>query len=148
MALRGMPLPKPDLDTQAFWDGCTEERFLLPRCGACGAFRWPPGPMCPECRATETEWVQASGRGSVYSWVVVTHPVAEQLVDQVPYVVGLIELEEGVRVVGNVAGCPPEAVEAGLPVELYFTQVEDVRLPNFRVRQGGEPWPISAATPG
>ena len=147
MVLRGMPLPAPDLDTQTFWDGCAEERFLLPRCGACGAFRWPPGPMCPECRATETEWVQASGCGSVYSWVVVTHPAAEQLVDQVPYVVGLIELEEGIRVVGNVANCPPESVEAGLPVEVYFTQVEDVCLPNFRARRADTSWLNQASTP-
>ena len=144
--LRGMPLPEPDLDTQPFWDGCRDHRFLVQRCLECGAPRWPPGPMCPECQSTATEWIASSGRGTLYSWVVATHPVHPVLVDQVPYVVGLIELEEGVRVVGNVGGCPPEAVEAGLPVELYFTQVEDVRLPNFRVRQGGEPWPISAAT--
>jgi uncharacterized OB-fold protein len=88
--------------------------------------------MCPECQSLETQWLEASGRGSVYSWVVVTHPVAAELVDQVPYVVGLIELEEGVRVVGNVLGCSPEDVEAGMPVELFFEQIEDVHLPNFR----------------
>jgi uncharacterized OB-fold protein len=69
----------------------------------------------------------------VYSWVVAAHPVHPSLVDQVPYVVGLIELEEGVRVVANVTGCPPAEVTAEMPVELYFDVLdEEVRLPNFR----------------
>lgn len=130
--LKGMPLPQPDLDTQPFWDGCQEGTFLVPRCRSCRATRWPPGPMCPECQSSETEWIESSGRGTVYSWVVATHPVHEVLVDQVPYVVGLIELEEGVRVVGNVEGYPPDEVEAGMLVELFFEEVEGIRVPNFR----------------
>jgi uncharacterized OB-fold protein len=134
--LQGMPLPLADRDTQPFWDGCREGRFLLPRCGNCDRFRWPPGPMCPFCQARECEWIDACGSGTVYTWVIVTHPVHPSLVDQVPYVVGLVELEEGVRVVGNVNGCSPEEVAADMPVELYFEELaDDVRLPNFRVPQ-------------
>jgi uncharacterized OB-fold protein len=137
--LEGMPLPLPDLDTRPFWDGCREGELLLPRCRACGETRWPPGPMCPSCRSFETEWARASGRGAVYSWVVVTHPVHPVLADQVPYVVGLVELEEGVRLVANVTGCAPAEVTADMPVELYFEDpVEDVRLPNFRSAHAGE----------
>lgn len=130
--LKGMPLPIADLDTQPFWDGCREGRFLVPRCRSCGELRWPPGPMCPACQAQETEWLPASGQGKIYSWVVVTHPVAEVLVDQVPYVVGLIELAEGVRVVGNVEGCDPATVVPDMPVEIFFEDVGGLRLPNFR----------------
>jgi uncharacterized protein len=135
--LRDMPLPQPDLDTQPFWDGCKDSKFLIPFCHACGSPRWPPGPMCPNCQATDTDWVESSGRGNVYSWVVVVHPVHESLIDQVPYVVGLIELEEGVRVVGNVLGCAPEEVRADHPVELIFEDVEDFRLPNFKASDEG-----------
>jgi uncharacterized OB-fold protein len=89
--------------------------------------------MCPSCQATETDWREASGRGTVYSWVVAAHPVHPTLADQVPYVVGLVELEEGVRVVANVTGCTPDEVTAGMPVEVYFEDVDaEVRLPNFR----------------
>lgn len=131
--LKGMPLPLADLDTQPFWDGCSQGRFLLPRCRACGTYRWPPGPMCPACQETETDWTEASGRGTVYSWVVVAHAVHPSLVDQVPYVVGLVELEEGIRVVANVTGCAPTEVTAGMPVELYFEDLgTELRLPNFR----------------
>ena len=56
---------EPDLDTQPFWDGCQREQFLVPRCGACNTTRWPPGPMCPECQSTQTDWIESGGRGSV-----------------------------------------------------------------------------------
>jgi uncharacterized protein len=131
--LKGMPLPKPDLDTQPFWDGCQAERFLIPRCGACGTSRWPPGPMCPVCQSQETEWIESTGRGSVYSYVIAVHPVHPVLVEQVPYAVALIDLQEGVRVVGNVLGVAVDEVDIGLPVELFFEQVAGVNLPNFRV---------------
>jgi uncharacterized protein len=131
--LTGLPRPRPDFDTQAFWEGCAEGRFLVPHCQDCGRSRWPPGPMCPYCRATGTDWLESSGRGRVYSWIVASHPVDAVLVDQVPYVVGLIDLEEGVRVVGNVLGCLPEDVEAEMRVELFFEDGPDgLRLPNFR----------------
>jgi uncharacterized OB-fold protein len=131
--LRGLPAPVPDLDTQPFWDGCRVDRFLVPECASCGARRWPPGPMCPVCQSTETRWIESSGRGTVYSWLVVHHPVNPVLVDQVPYVVAMIDLEEGVRVVGNVEACDPDAVSAGMPVAVFFEDHEDgMRIPNFR----------------
>jgi len=131
--LRGLPAPVPDLDTQPFWDGCQEERFLVPECTACGTRRWPPGPMCPACQGTDTRWLEATGRGSVYSWLVVHHPVNPALADQVPYVVAMIDLEEGVRVVGNVEGCEPDSVRAGTPVEVVFERHEGgMLIPNFR----------------
>ena len=117
--LHGLPRPRPDHDTEPFWAGCREGRFL--------------GPMCPYCRATATTWVPSSGAGRLYSWVVVTHPVDEVLVEQVPYVVGLIDLPEGVRVVGTVVGGEPADLSAGEPMELFFEDAQDgMRLPSFR----------------
>jgi uncharacterized OB-fold protein len=129
-----MPLPRPDHDSQPFWDGAQAGRFLVPRCTACGKGHWPPGPMCPHCHGSSLEWGDAAPRGTVYSWVVATHPVAEVLVDQVPYAIALIDLEESVRVVGNVVGCDPSAIHAGMEVEVFFEEREEgVRVPNFRV---------------
>ena len=134
MPLTGLPRPRPDFDTEPFWDGCQEGRFLIPQCTQCKHRRWPPGPMCPVCQSTDTEWIEASGRGRVYSWIVVTHPVDPVLVDQVPYAVAMIDLEEGVRVVGNVAGCEPDEIVAGMDVSLYFEDPnqDGIRLPNFQ----------------
>ena len=132
--LNGMPRPVPDHDTKPFWDGCQEKRFLIPKCADCGHARWPPGPMCPTCQGTDTDWIDSSGRGRVYSWIVATHPVDPLLADQVPYLVAMIDLDEGVRVVGNIDGCEPEQVFADMPVVLYFPDpTEDgFRVPNFR----------------
>jgi uncharacterized OB-fold protein len=89
--------------------------------------------MCPDCQSTETDWAEWSGRGKVYSWIVVHHPAHPALADQVPYVVALVELEARIRVVANVVGCPPDEVRADMPVELFFADVGDgERLPNFR----------------
>lgn len=131
--LRGMPRPEPSLDSAPFWDGCQRDEFLIQRCSECGSFRWPPGPMCFNCQSTEADWVAASGHGHVYSWVVVTYPVHTVLNDQVPYVVALVELEEGIRVIGNVTGCEVTAIRADMKVQLYFaTRHDGLRLPNFR----------------
>lgn len=94
--------------------------------------------MCPACQSQDTDWIEASGRGRVYSWVVVNHPVHPVLVDQVPYVVALIELVEGVRVVGNVGGCVPDEVRPNMSVELYYESTEGgLQLPNFRKVEDG-----------
>ena len=138
--LRGMPLPRPDHDTQPFWDAAQEGRYVVPRCTACGNGHWPPAPMCPHCHAgaAAIAWVESAGHGTVYSWVVANHPVAEVLVDQVPYVIALIDVEDGVRVVGNVVGCDPAAITAGMAVEVFFEEREEgVRVPNFRVPGSG-----------
>lgn len=91
--------------------------------------------MCPVCQSMKTDWAESTGRGQVYSWVVVTHPVDAVIADQVPYAVAMIELEEGVRVVGNVAGCGPDELQAGMRVAVYFEEPDEqgIRLPNFRM---------------
>ena len=130
------PLPEPDADSRPYWDGCARHKLMLQRCGGCGRYSFPPSPACPDCHEHTTEWREATGRGSVYSWIVVTHPVPKPVFgDDVPYVVTLIELEEGVRMPSNVVGCEPGAVEDGMAVEVVFDDVaEGVALPKFRPR--------------
>lgn len=130
--LRGIPAPLPDEDTQPFWDGCADGRLLVPECAACGARRWPPGPMCPVCQSTETHWLEASRRGTLYSWIVAVHPTDQVLADQVPYTVALVELDEGVRVIGNVLDVDPAELVAGMPLDVVFEEADGIRLPNFR----------------
>ncbi|MBM3489978.1 MAG: Zn-ribbon domain-containing OB-fold protein [Alphaproteobacteria bacterium] len=128
------PLPVPDPDSEPFWQGCKRHRLLLRRCTDCGRLRYPPGPVCAHCGSRAGEWREASGRGRVYSWIVVRHPVPQEVfAAEVPYVVALIELEEGVRLASNLVGCPPEAVAADMPVAVTFEDVsETISLPKFR----------------
>jgi len=88
--------------------------------------------MCPVCQSTDTHWLQASGRGTLYSWVVAVHASDPLLADQVPYAVALIELDEGVRVIANVLDADPSELRADMPVELVFEESDGNRLPNFR----------------
>jgi uncharacterized OB-fold protein len=129
------PKPRPALDPDSapYWEACREHRLIVQRCGQCGKTRFPPGPTCPGCGATDHDWIASSGRGRVFSWIVVRHPVpAEVYAGDVPYVVALIELEEGVRLVSNVIGCVPEDVRANMPVTVVFDDVGEVPLPKFR----------------
>ena len=115
------PRPHPDPDSAPFWAGLAEGRLLLQQCRACARHRFPPAETCPHCRGVEAEWQPAGGNGRVYSWIVVRHPVpAEVFADEVPYVVALIDLDEGVRIVSNLVGIEPEAVRDGMPVRLTF----------------------------
>ncbi|OGA57629.1 MAG: hypothetical protein A3G81_03895 [Betaproteobacteria bacterium RIFCSPLOWO2_12_FULL_65_14] len=132
--MSGKPVPVPDADSRPFWDGCREHQLRIERCADCGTARFPPSGMCPHCRSSRREWITASGRGTVFSWIVVRHPVPKEMyAGEVPYVVALVELEEGVRMPTNIVGCEPGAIRAGMPVEVVFEDVSaDVTLPRFR----------------
>ena len=135
------PVPIPSRETQPFWDGCANEQLLLQRCSTCQTYRHPPNPICPECLSSEHEWVPASGRGTVYTFSVVHHGFRRAWQPLVPYVVAVITLAEGPRLLSNVVDVPPEQVHIGMNVELLFQAVsEDAKIPLFRpVATGGQP---------
>lgn len=121
--------PSVNRDTEYFWEGCREGELRIQRCGGCGLLRHPPGPMCPECGATKPKYLVSDGRGVVYSYVVHHHPQVPG--KQTPFVVALIELDEGVRMLGELDGEP----SIGLPVEVVFTKVDDeLTMPSWRPR--------------
>ncbi len=126
----GPPRPAIGADTRFFWDGTRAGELRIQRCGVCGALRHPPGPMCPRCHAVARDHVKATGRGTVYSYVVHHHPPVPGR--EPPFVVALIELDEGVRMVGNLIGCPPSDVHIGMPVQVTFERVDDdLTLPQW-----------------
>ena len=130
------PSPIPTQDTEPFWQGLRDGKLLLQRCLSCRAIRYPPRPMCSECNSVEAEWVPASGRGSVYSYTVTHQALHPTLVDRIPHVVILVELEEGVRLTSNILDCQASDVYIGMPVEVVLGQMTDeVTLPKFRPRR-------------
>jgi uncharacterized protein len=90
--------------SDAYWAGAADGRLVLQRCGACGHVRHYPQMLCPRCHSFAVEHVEASGRGTVYSWTVCHHAFAPELRDQVPYTLVTVDMEEGVRVLGRLAG--------------------------------------------
>ena len=125
------PPPGISDDTRFFWDGVREGKLLIQRCKACGTLRHPPGPVCASCHSFEWDTLQASGRGKVYSFVVMHYPEVPPF--DHPNPIGLIELEEGSRLVAQLVGVKPGEVQIGQSVQVEFNTFEgDLVLPQFR----------------
>ena len=123
------PVVSPD--TAFFWAGTAAGELRIQRCEGCGRLRHPPGPRCPACGAAKPGYQVAAGTGEVYSYVVHHHPPVPG--KQLPFVVALITLTEGVRMVGELLGVPPDRVRIGLPVRAEFVRVDDdLTLPAWR----------------
>ncbi|MFD8008408.1 bifunctional MaoC family dehydratase N-terminal/OB-fold nucleic acid binding domain-containing protein [Streptomyces mirabilis] len=130
------PRPVVNRDNAGFWEGVGRHQLLIQRCGGCGTLRFPWLPGCGACGSPEWDTVEASGDGTVYSYVVMHHPPFPAF--DPPYAVGLIELAEGVRIVSNVIGVPYDKVRIGMPVRLRFERFdEELVLPVFRAGAEG-----------
>lgn len=124
--------PPIDAESRPFWEATREGRLCLPNCDDCNFVVFYPRSRCPACRSTSLEWVDLTGRGSIYSRTIVRRAPGRWR-EHTPYVVAYVELEEGPRMVTNIVDCDPEEVEIGLPVEVAFDPIEDgYALPRFR----------------
>lgn len=121
-----------DAWTQPFWDGAAQGKLLLPRCGKCRHFRWPPGPFCPHCQSQQTEWL-APGTARIYSFTVVR---ARAGADQPPmHVPALVEFPEadGVRLLAAIVDTPLSAIRIGAALNLEWSQAINAMVPVFSV---------------
>ena len=138
------PLITPD--TSFFWEGTAVGELRIQRCKSCGALRHPPGPCCPACGAMNQGYVVAAGTGEVYSYVVHHHPPVPG--KRLPMVVALVQLPEGVRMVGEMPGVRPDQVRIGLPVQATFVRVDDdLTLPAWQLSEGTLPELVIDVTP-
>jgi uncharacterized OB-fold protein len=129
------PLPIPNLDNQAFWDGCREHEFRIQRCANCGTFRHYPRPTCYKCRSFDTELVTVPGEGTVYSYTITHRTNHAFFRDKVPFVIAVVELNAapGVRMASNIIDCEPGDVSCGMPVSVVWDEVApDVSLYRFK----------------
>jgi uncharacterized protein len=123
--------PQQNRDTAYFWEGTRAAELRIQTCNACGALRHPPGPACPECGALDRGYVVASGRGSVFSYVVHRHPPVPGR--ELPILLVVVDLEEGVRMVGELVDTEPEKVEIAMSVTVDFRRIDDdLTLPVWR----------------
>ncbi|HEX4434719.1 MAG TPA: OB-fold domain-containing protein [Acidimicrobiales bacterium] len=124
-------LPLQDEESGAFWAGAAAGELRVQECGACGALRFPPRAMCPECQSTERTWRAVSGRGTIWSFVVVHPPVLPAYAPYTPYPVVTVTLAErpSLRMVGNLVtgaggdinGVDPAGIEIGEAVRVVFS---------------------------
>jgi len=123
---RKIPAPAPTPETEAFWSAAKEGKFMLRRCTACGKAHWYPRAICPHCMSDKTEWVEASGRGKIYTFSVMRRAPE-------PYAIGYVTLEEGPSMLTNFVDCDFDKLKIGQSVKLKFMPTE-----------GGPPVPMFA----
>jgi uncharacterized OB-fold protein len=131
-------LPLIDSESEAFWAAARQGRFLIMRCRACEQPYFYPRRYCPRCWSDETEWLDASGRGTVYTYSIVRQNPAPPFSDWCPYAVVLVDLEEGVRVMANWdRAIALEELSCGAPVRIVFEKITDeISLPRVRPDNG------------
>ena len=123
---RKIPAPSPTPETEAFWKAAAEGKFMLRRCTACRKAHWYPRAICPHCMSDKTEWVEASGRGKIYTFSVMRRAPE-------PYAIGYVTLEEGPSMLTNFVDCDFDKLKIGQSVKLKFMSTE-----------GGPPVPMFA----
>ncbi len=130
------PLPRPTEDSAPFWAAAQQGELRMQRCGDCGHFRFPPSAICARCLSDRHEWVKLSGRGVVFSWIVVHQSQHPAFNTDTPYNVAIVELDEGPRLHTRIVGCANDAIRIDMPVEVVFERVnDDVSLVYFSPRK-------------
>jgi uncharacterized OB-fold protein len=131
-------LPQPDPETQPFWDAAREHRLEIQRCADCRVFRWPPQLTCANCQGEDHEWVELSGRGTLYTYIIVHQPVLAQWRDSGPYNIIQVALEEApeIRMTSNAVEVDNSQLKVEMPLEVVFDDVtaEDT-IPRWRPRR-------------
>lgn len=129
-----LPVPVPNADSAPYWEAARQRRLLVRRCKECSALHFMPRHLCPSCWSDSLEWVEASGGGTVHSFTIIRRAPLAAFAPRVPYVVALIELEEGLRMLTNVVGDDALSVRIGDTVRVTFEdRGAGAMLPQFEL---------------
>jgi uncharacterized OB-fold protein len=137
---QGRPIPKPStyVDTTAFWDGARNGKLMLQYCKDTGQYQHYPKPVSIFTGSRNLEWRESSGKGTVYACTVIRVP-GPGLDGRLPLSVVTVELDEKVRILGNVLNVDPDSVKIGQRVELAWDRIsDDVQYPAFNIVEGGK----------
>lgn len=127
------PAPVTNADSKPYWDAVAREELILRHCTACGEHHFPPRHLCPKCWSDKLDWTKSAGRGTVYSFTVMQRAPMPQFAKRVPYVVALVDLEEGPRMMANVVGDDALQTRVGDRVTVCFEdRGEGSKVPQFR----------------
>jgi len=120
----GLPTPKPDADGLGteYWEGLELNELRVQKCNNCFSFQWGPEWVCHKCHEFDMGWEKVSGKGYIYSWERVWHPVHPALQSATPYIIVLVELPDAdnIRMVGNLIGDPLQEITIGSEVKTVF----------------------------
>jgi len=127
------PVPIVNPWARPFWDATRENRLCIQRCKDCNSHVFYPRIACPHCFSDGLEWVEASGKGTLYTFTVVESNAPSAFIQDMPYVVAIVKLAEGVQILSNVVDCDPNELRCDMPVEVTFEKLNDeFTLPKFK----------------
>jgi uncharacterized OB-fold protein len=131
MSETAKPLPIQDSLSRPWFEAAAEGKLLIQRCAACGKFQFYPRVHCVHCFAADPEWHEASGRGTLHTYSVIYQTPNPEFAGDCPYVLAIIDLEEGVRMTSRLIDVPEEAIACDMPVRVTFGETDGVALPLF-----------------
>lgn len=133
MKIFNNPLPEITRVSEPFYKAAKDRRLLIQRCKDCNNVISYPKCVCPHCWSTNLEWFVSKGKGKLYSYTIVNTGAPEDFKQALPYVIGVIDVDEGVRMVSWVVGCEHEDIKCDMDVEVTFKDLnEDFALPMFK----------------
>ncbi|HXQ60260.1 MAG TPA: Zn-ribbon domain-containing OB-fold protein, partial [Acidimicrobiales bacterium] len=146
-----MPVPGVNAETNGWWEAAARHRLVVQRCTACDQTRHPPGPICPRCRSTASQWSDLPGTGSVFTYTVVRQAFIPSLADHLPYIVIAVELDQGggARMVSNLIDIDPFDVSIGMRVDVVWEDMgPQLAVPRFRPATGAASGSATGSTTG
>src|SRR5713226_4123333 len=127
------PLPVVTDESRPFWEGCRQGKLLLQYCDQCRRHQFYPRLYCMQCGSTSLSWIEASGRGVIYSYTIIHQNKSPEFAQDTPYNVAIVQLEEGPRMMSNIVDISPAELRIDLPVTIIFDAVTDsISLPRFK----------------
>jgi uncharacterized OB-fold protein len=131
------PLPKPSKWSRPFWDAAKQHKLVLKKCKDCGHIDHPPYLYCTNCLSDNSEWIEAAGRAKLYAYAINEYNVPFPFWDDMPYVVAMVDLAEGVRMISNIIECPHDSLKNGMELEVVFDDLSpEFTLPKWRPAKG------------
>lgn len=130
------PLPQPTQITEGYWAAANAERLVVQHCGDCSSHQFYPRPFCVQCGSEHVGWKDMSGYGTIYTFTVNHRAPNAFMKARLPYVVAMVELDEGVRMMANILNADPAEIAIGKRVRVVFEQAsEEIKLPQFEVQR-------------
>jgi uncharacterized OB-fold protein len=133
------PLPLITELSKVFYDGCKENKLLYQKCTDCNEVVFFPKEFCPKCMSHNLEWRESKGKGKVYTFTVTYDFAPPEFMEDVPYSLAIINIDEGFSIMSNIVECDLEELRCDMPVEVAFEPVTpEITLPKFRPIKDGD----------
>ena len=127
------PLPSVVGETKPYWDSCRRGDLVIQKCDDCNKYQFYPRGICSNCWSNNIQWVKSTGRGTIWTYTVTYQNRTLGFAQDVPYILALVELDEGVKMFTNIVECETSNVQIGMPVEVTFVQASNqISVPYFR----------------